>query len=110
MRKADIFYKGEKAGELTQHDEGSFTYTYSDHWMSDNGKPAISQTLPKKVKEYHSDYLFPFFYNMLPEGLNKQLVCRLMGIDEDDDFGLLLTTARYDTIGAVTTLKTQDSV
>jgi serine/threonine-protein kinase HipA len=76
--------------------------------MTDNSKPAISLTLAKTTQEYHSDFLFPFFYNMLPEGTNKQVVCRLLRIDENDYFGLLLSTAKYDTIGAVTVMKIQE--
>jgi serine/threonine-protein kinase HipA len=57
---------------------------------------------------YHSKHLFPFFYNMLPEGSNKQVVCRFWRIDEDDYFGLLLTTAKNDTIGAVTVSTIQE--
>ncbi|NEW80999.1 MAG: phosphatidylinositol kinase [Mariniphaga sp.] len=110
MRRAKIIYKGEEAGVLTQDDNGFFTYTYNDLWMADNGKPSISLALPKTSQEYHADYLFPFFFNMLPEGSNKQVVCRLMRIDEYDYFGLLLTTAKYDTLGAVTVIKIQEPV
>jgi serine/threonine-protein kinase HipA len=39
---------------------------------------------------------------MLSEGVNRQLQCRTLKIDENDDFGLLLATAQFDTIGAVT--------
>ena len=105
MRQAEIFFKGEEAGLLTQQDDGSFTYRYHDQWMSDSGKPPVSLTLPKIKQEYYSNYLFPFFFNMLPEGANKQVVCKYMRIDKDDHFGLLLTTARYDTVGAVTVIK-----
>ena len=109
MRKAKIYFKGEEAGVLIQHDDGSFTYRYHDQWLSDAGKPSISLTLPKIKEEYHSEYLFPFFYNMLPEGINKQVVCKYMRIDEEDHFGLLMTTAQYDTIGAVTVKKVQNN-
>jgi HipA-like protein len=105
MRQAEIYFKGEKAGLLTQLDNGYFKYEYDDLWISDNSKPAISLTLPKSRKEYKLNYLFPFFYNMLPEGANKQLVCKHMRIDNDDFFSLLLLTAPYDTIGAVTVKK-----
>jgi len=105
MRQAEIYFKGEEAGLLTQQEDASFTFRYHERWMSDNRKPPISLTLPKTKQEYYSDYLFPFFYNMLPEGTNKQVVCKHMRIDEDDYFGLLLTTAQYDTIGAVTVKK-----
>jgi len=105
MRSANILYKGEEAGILTQHDDGSFTFRYNDSWMADKSKPGVSLTLPTTQQEYNSQYLFPFFYNMLPEGSNKQMVCKLMRIDPDDYFGLLLTIAQNDTIGAVRVLK-----
>lgn len=105
MRQARVFYKEAEAGILTQHDDASFTFRYNDLWMTDDGKPGISLTLPKTKQEYNSKYLFPFFYNLLPEGSNKQLVCKLLRIDEDDYFGLLLTTAKTDTIGAVRVVK-----
>ncbi|WP_245970282.1 HipA N-terminal domain-containing protein [Pseudochryseolinea flava] len=46
--------------------------------------------------------MFPFFFNMLSEGSNKELQCRLLRIDETDHFALLLAIANFDTIGAVT--------
>ena len=105
MRVASIFFKGEEAGILTQRDDGSFTFQYHPSWVDDSKKPAISLTLPKTMTAYHSRYLFPFFYNMLPEGSNKQVVCLLNRLDKTDYFGLLLTTAQTDTIGAVTVSK-----
>jgi HipA-like protein len=105
MRKAGILYKDEEAGILVQHDDGTFTFRYSDIWMADSNKRGVSLTLPKTQQEYHSDYLFPFFYNMLPEGSNKQAVCKLMRIDPKDYFGLLITTATTDSIGAIRVIK-----
>jgi len=100
-----VLYKGQEAGVLMQHDNGSFTFKYAGSWISNDSKPAISLTLPKSQQEYHSEFLFPFFYNMLPEGSNKQVVCKLNRLDIDDYFGLLLTTAKSDNIGAITILK-----
>jgi serine/threonine-protein kinase HipA len=108
MRKAKILYKDEEAAVLTQHDDGSFTFRYHTYWMQDGNKPAISLTLPKNEQEYHSKFLFPFFYNMLPEGSNKQLVCKHNRIDQNDYFGLLMTTAKDDSIGAVRVVKIEN--
>lgn len=105
MRQARILYKKMEAGVLTQHDDGSFTFKYDDSWINDTSKPGISLSLPKHKMEYHSKSLFPFFYNMLPEGSNKQLVCKLNRIDEHDFFGLLMATAKNDNIGAVNVVK-----
>jgi len=101
MRQASILYKNEEAGILTQLDDGTFVFRYNDAWINAPDKPAISLGLSKTAQEYKSDFLFPFFYNMLPEGSNKQTVCYQLRIDENDPFGILLNTAQYDTIGAV---------
>ncbi len=105
MRKAEILFKEEAAGLLTQHDDGTFVFRYHDSWMADSTKVGISLTLPKTQQEYHSKYLFAFFFNMLPEGSNKQVVCSHMRIDSDDYFGLLMTTAKTDCIGAIRVIK-----
>jgi len=107
MREAKILFKEEEAGVLTQHDDGSFTFRYLDTWMADNTKPGISLTLPTNEQLYHSEFLFPFFYNMLPEGFNKQAICKLNRIDNNDSFGLLMVTASDDSIGAVRVVKTE---
>jgi serine/threonine-protein kinase HipA len=39
---------------------------------------------------------------MLSEGVNRKLQCTHLRIDEADNFGLLLATAQFDTIGAIT--------
>jgi HipA-like protein len=108
MRKAKVLFKGEEAGILTQQDDGSFMFKYNPLWVDDASKPAISPTLPKKKTAYHAPFLFAFFYNMLPEGSNRQVASRLNRIDQRDHFGLLMTTARHDTIGAVTVYKIED--
>lgn len=102
MRKAEVYFKSELAGELKQLDDGSFIFQYAARWVEDLSKRPISLTLPKRAEAYGSPYLFPFFFNMLPEGANKNVVCFHQRIDKSDDFGLLLATARYDAIGAVT--------
>ena len=39
---------------------------------------------------------------MLSEGENRHIQSRLPHIDPEDDFGLLLATAQFDTTGAAT--------
>ncbi|MBI9036303.1 MAG: HipA N-terminal domain-containing protein [Bacteroidales bacterium] len=105
MRQAKILYKDEEAGILIQHDDGTFTFRYHDHWLTDANKSGISLTLPKTKQEYHSKFLFPFFYNMLPEGSNKQVICKHNRMDQNDYFALLMTVAKNDSIGAVRVIK-----
>lgn len=102
MRTGQVFYNQIPAGILKEEDRHSYRFTYDDAYFKDAGLPAISLTLPKTQQEYHARFLFPFFYNMLAEGVNKTLQSRQLKIDEEDAFGLLLATAKYDTIGAIT--------
>ncbi len=102
MRKALIYLRGRLAGELLEMSGDEYLFRYTDDYFNDISAPAISLTLTKKQQEYHSKTLFPFFYNMLSEGSNRALQSRLLKIDENDNFGLLLATAQYDTLGAVT--------
>ena len=102
MRKLAVYRNKEFAGTLTEESREQFVFRYDDAWYADTLKPAVSLTLPKSQQEYRSQYLFPFFFNMLSEGVNRQLQSRLLKIDEQDNFGLLAATAQYDTIGAIT--------
>jgi HipA-like protein len=90
------------AGVLTKTNKGEYVFTYDTMYFNDKTKPGISLTLPKKQLEYTSKHLFPFFFNMLSEGANRLVQLKQLKIDENDFFGLLLATAQYDTIGAIT--------
>ncbi|KPP98439.1 MAG: serine/threonine-protein kinase HipA [Bacteroidetes bacterium HLUCCA01] len=102
MRAMEIYYKGMLAGTLKEIHRTQYVFRYDDIYFNDSNKPAISLTLPKNQQEYSSPYLFPVFFNMLSEGVNRTLQCTHLRIDEDDHFGLLAATAQYDTIGALT--------
>ncbi len=102
MRSAEVYRNRIFAGILLEADSGSYKFTYDSAYFNDNSKSGISLTLPKKQLIYYSEHLFPFFFNMLSEGANRVVQSKQLKIDEKDYFGLLLATARYDTIGAIT--------
>ena len=102
MKKAEVYRNGILAGILIQEKRDSYIFRYDDFYFQNPDQPAISLTLPKIKKEYQSKNIFPFFFNMLSEGVNKRLQCKQLKIDEKDYFGLLIATAQSDTIGAVT--------
>ena len=109
MIKAEVYRNRQLAGTLIRHDPnsqenitGRYEYHYDDTWFANDNLPAISLTLPKTQKIYKADHLFPFFFNLLSEGVNRRLQCRQLKIDKSDYLGLLLATATHDTIGAVT--------
>lgn len=102
MRRAEVYRNGILAGILTETDSKTYVFTYDSVYFNDKFKPDVSLTLSKKQEVYSSEYLFPFFYNMLSEGNNRVIQSKQLKIDEHDFFGLLLATAQYDTIGAIT--------
>ncbi len=102
MRAVEIYLNGTLAGILTEENRHLYVFRYDKNYFIDTNQPAISLTLPKTQKEYSSEFLFPFFANMLSEGVNRKLQGTCFRIDEEDSFGLLMATAQYDTIGAVT--------
>lgn len=105
MRQAEIYTNGVLAGMLTETDNRRYIFRYDDDFLLDESQTAISLSFPKSLREFSSDALFPFFYNMLSEGTNKAIQCQTLKIDENDAFGLLLATAHTDTIGAITVKK-----
>ncbi|WP_296621492.1 HipA N-terminal domain-containing protein [Marivirga sp.] len=101
-RKAAIYNNKVLAGYLEKIKEGEYLFQYEEDYLADSETSAISLTLPKSEKIYRSKLLFPFFFGLLSEGVNKLTQCRLLKIDEEDHFSLLMKTAKNDTIGAIT--------
>ena len=98
MRKCKVYVHDVEAGILMETDAREYVFAYHDGYQ---GEP-VCLAMPVARKPYHSDHLFPYFFNMLSEGSNRQVQSMLHHIDENDDFGIMLATARHDTIGAVT--------
>lgn len=98
MRKCKVFIHDIEAGILTETDDHEYVFSYNDGY---HGEP-VCLAMPVTNKTYRSDHLFPYFFNMLSEGSNRQVQSLLHHIDEKDDFGIMLATAQHDVIGAVT--------
>ncbi len=100
-RGAEVYRNSLFVGILSQEHDMTFKFEYDQEYLNNAAYPAVSLTMPKSQKVYKSNYLFPFFFNMLSEGVNRKLQSRQLQISEDDHFGLLLATSSNDTIGAI---------
>ncbi|MCC8071879.1 MAG: HipA N-terminal domain-containing protein [Bacteroidales bacterium] len=102
MRRCKVYVHGIEAGILTEADSPrEYLFLYHQDYIA-RKLPPVSLTMPLRESEYRSPVLFPYFFNMLSEGANRAVQSSYLHIDKDDDFGILLETALYDTPGAVT--------
>lgn len=108
MRLANVFHNGRYAGDLRQLDDRSFEFVYSSTYLADPSSPPISLTLPKQNVAHQSKTLFPAFWQLLPEGHNKRVLCQTLRIDPSDAYSILLRVAGKDTVGAITVKAASD--
>jgi len=91
--QAQVYNKGVLVGTLEKTDHQQYIFRYDVYYFINPDRTAISLSFPKTQQEYRAHVLFPFFYGLLSEGVNRQTQCRLLHIDEQDHFSLLLATA-----------------
>lgn len=110
MRQGKVYIHGKYAGLLTEENSQYYTFEYDADYLHKEGAEPVCLTMPLTEKRYESNVLFPYFSNLLSEGENRQYQARLLRIDEQDDFGILLATASYDTIGCVTVTSVDNGI
>lgn len=102
MRRCKVYVNGIEAGILCEcENPREYVLKYGPDYI-DRGLPGVCLAMPPRAEEYRSPVLFPYFFNLLSEGENRAIQSSIHHIDRDDDFGILLATAQYDTVGAVT--------
>ena len=100
--RAGVYNNGILAGILEKQLDGTYSFEYDEVYLQNDKNPSISLTLPRSIIKHQSEKLFAFFYGLLSEGVNKNIQCRLLKIDENDHFVRLLLTAHEDNIGSIT--------
>ena len=103
MRRAEIFFKDQVAGILSETDMGYRFEYLSDYLSSDNAQP-VSLTLPLSPKPYDSIVLFPAFDGLIPEGWLLDVALRNTDISYLDRMSLLLLCCK-DCIGALSVVE-----
>ena len=102
MRQAEIYYKNNLAGIITENDEG-YSFQYDEKYLESKNSKPVSLTLPLQKQSYESKILFPFFDGLIPEGWLLNIAVNNWKINQRDRFGLLLTLCK-DCIGSVSVL------
>lgn len=101
MRSVVVKMRGREVGILAKFRDGTYEFRYTDRYRHDAETRSIAFTLPKSRAVHRSNVLFPFFFGLLAEGVQKRLQCRGLKIDESDHFTRLAETCRQGVIGAV---------
>lgn len=99
MKQARVYFRGIRAGILTE-DERGYTFQYEGDYLHSHDAEAISLTLPLSEKPYNNKVLFPFFDGLIPEGWLLDLAEKNWKIDVRDRMSLLMACCK-DCIGAV---------
>ena len=99
IKTAEVFYKNIKAGFLTRKEDG-YEFEYDSSYSGNPYSHPVSKTLPISQGKFYSKKLFPFFENLLPEGVLLEITSRKLKIDKNNKFELLMHVGK-DTVGAV---------
>lgn len=102
MQNGRVYRNGVYVGLLSKVSEVEYKFKYDLSYLKIKDIKAFSLSFPLQEKEFTSSHLFAFFFNMLAEGSMKDLQCKQLKIDKDDNFSRLLKTANQNTIGSVT--------
>ncbi|MBN9564695.1 MAG: HipA domain-containing protein [Alphaproteobacteria bacterium] len=96
----NVYFKGVYAGKLKEEPGQRFSFAYDDSYIEAR-HPLISYTLPVRKEPIISEHgLHPFFDNLVAEGWMQNAQARILGVNRDNRFALLLGFG-FDLIGAV---------
>ncbi len=103
MRQGEIWVNNNLGGILMEDEEG-YHFNYSQNYLKSENPVAVSLTLPLQEKPFHSDFLFPFFDGLIPEGWLLDIAHKNWKLNPRDRMGLLLATCK-DCIGNISVLE-----
>lgn len=89
MKQLVVWWNDRPVGELIQADTGAMEFAYGSEWLEDANTLAISTSLPKVAKHFTQRECHPFFGGLLPEGSQRRLAAKALGISPVNDFAML---------------------
>ena len=106
MRRANIYFKTQLAGVLTETDTG-YRFEYLSEYLTTNDANPVSLTLPLTDTPYESNVLFTAFDGLIPEGWLLDVALRNTDISSLDRMSLLLLCCK-DCIGALSVVEIKE--
>lgn len=96
-----VWWGNQRVGTLREDQHRLLCFRYDRSWL-ERGGFAVSISLPVALGEQEQD-AHSYFSGLLPEGETRLRVCRQLGLNSDDDAGLLLAIGG-DCAGALSVL------
>lgn len=103
MRKAEIYYKEDLAGHLTETDDGEYLFQYTTEYVENHPNQFLTFTMPVRNLPYEDKRLFSFFEGLIPEGWLLDIATKNWKLNPKDRMGLLLVCCQ-NCIGAVSVI------
>ncbi len=88
-RLLDVYLHEHFVGLLFQDQHGEMMFQYADTWLGSSGTSALSQSLPLRTAPYSRRECRGFFGGILPEGENREIVAKNVGISAKNDVAML---------------------
>jgi len=102
MQQGKVYRNNIFVGFISRKKILGYTFQYDESYLNSDDPKAISINLKLRSEAYESIFLFSFFANLLAEGDIKDLQCKQLRIDKNDNFSRLLKTTKNNTIGSIT--------
>lgn len=104
MKEAlSVWWDEKRVGRLTMDEHGDTGFAYDAAWLADPAARSISRSLPKREEPFDRRQTRPFFAGLLPDETVREVVARVLGVSERNDFSLLKALGG-DIAGALTIL------
>jgi serine/threonine-protein kinase HipA len=103
MRKAEIYYKNDLTGYLTETDDGEYVFQYTEDYVENHRDQFLTFSMPVNNQPYKETRLFPFFEGLIPEGWLLDIAAKNWKLNPNDRMGLLLACCQ-NCIGAVSVI------
>jgi serine/threonine-protein kinase HipA len=88
-RILDVWFYGNKAGQLVQDDSGRLQFAYNADYLGSKQPWPLSVSMPVGAAEFEDRVARPFFAGLLPEDLIRRKVAKLLGVSEKNPFSML---------------------
>ncbi len=103
MRQGEIWVNTDLAGVLIE-DENGYHFSYTEKYLNSETTISVSLTLPLQEEGFDSQFLFPFFDGLIPEGWLLNIAHKNWKLNPRDRMGLLLATCK-DCIGNISVIE-----